>query len=368
MESVNQVTIGTDADVVLKGQELFVKFPEIENCSQEKIIELAKSCNLTTNEWVVMEKVHGANFSFIYDGEKLYLAKRTAILTDKENKHGFFNHNPVVKKYQGAMVKLWQVLKGKMPDLKILRVYGEIYGGYYPTVKVIRGAQLVQKHVHYNPDNDFYAFDIHYTTNDGKHRWMNYSKAMEFLEQCGFFWAKPLFIGTFDQALKYEKEFQSKIPEWLNSGGHVNESELPKLPVNTAEGVVIKPVVPVFFPDGQRLILKNKIPFFDERTAPAKLMTDDEASAEAKELAEIFESYACENRLDNTISKVGPSDRKAINGLFIHDTYEAFMKEHKDAFLDLDPYHQEYVKVRAKKACSLLVLKRMSAPQNPDYL
>ena len=72
---------------------------------------------------------------------------------------------------------------------------------------------------------------------------------IDLAEQFDLLYAKPLFSGSFKDALEYQNDFQTTIPGILG---------LPEIEDNIAEGVVIKPENAMFFHDGSRLILKNK--------------------------------------------------------------------------------------------------------------
>jgi hypothetical protein len=60
----------------------FKKYNSIENSYREKFLEKIKSIVPPTEKWVVTEKIHGSNFSFIYDVENLTCAKRTGLINE----------------------------------------------------------------------------------------------------------------------------------------------------------------------------------------------------------------------------------------------------------------------------------------------
>jgi len=69
--------------------------------------------------------------------------------------------------------------------------------------------------------------------------YLNYDISLELFRTVHLFCAEPLFIGTYDAAMEYPLGFDSTIPERLG---------LPPLPPgsNKAEGVVIKPLTPLW--------------------------------------------------------------------------------------------------------------------------
>ena len=58
-------------------------------------------------KWVVTEKVHGANFSFIYENGVLKFAKRKDYLSWKDN---FFGFQLVVNQIEDQVIKLFEDL------------------------------------------------------------------------------------------------------------------------------------------------------------------------------------------------------------------------------------------------------------------
>lgn len=64
-----------------------------------------------------------------------------------------------------------------------------------------------------------------------------------------FFYAKPLFIGTLQEVLKFPNTFETTLPKLF---GHPSNQK------NIAEGLVLKPIKNVCLSCGKRLILKNK--------------------------------------------------------------------------------------------------------------
>jgi hypothetical protein len=66
------------------------------------------------SRWVVLEKVHGANFCFIVNATEVATARRTAVLTPHER---FYNWHSVLAKYQAALNDLYQRVRA-LPGLR----------------------------------------------------------------------------------------------------------------------------------------------------------------------------------------------------------------------------------------------------------
>jgi len=81
-------------------------------------------------QWVVTEKIHGANFSFHVDGDEVKVARRRAFLVKNEN---FFAHLDAkfMKDLPEKMKTVYQHVLKQYPDKEITQVtvWGEIFGG-----------------------------------------------------------------------------------------------------------------------------------------------------------------------------------------------------------------------------------------------
>jgi hypothetical protein len=73
----------------------FKKYNSIENSYQEDFITNIKRQGFSDLEYVVQEKIHGANLSFMTDGQSIISAKRTGIILEGEQ---FFNSKLVQEK------------------------------------------------------------------------------------------------------------------------------------------------------------------------------------------------------------------------------------------------------------------------------
>ena len=112
----------------------FSKYSKIKNSYQKEFIQKVEDIGRADQQYVVEEKVHGANLSLWITMSDLRAAKRTAFLTSDEK---FFNYQNVVAKYQEHAKKLFILSQGWAKDqnigtINLVVVYGEIFGGYYP--------------------------------------------------------------------------------------------------------------------------------------------------------------------------------------------------------------------------------------------
>ena len=333
---------------------VFKKYSSIENSFNKEYMERVMAEMPADLEYVVQEKVHGANTSFLCDGTEVRFAKRTSMLGDQED---FYEYNELLEAYRGRVLSLYSRVKAKYPKVTHISIFGEMFGGRYPhdDVKVSHRLSLIQKGVCYTPEHEFYGFDI-YLAEDEQSRYLPVDEVNELFEAEGFFYARTLFKGTLAECLKYPNAFDSKIAQWLG---------LPPIEDNICEGVVIRPVVPMYLRNGSRVLIKNKNERFAEKKSVKtrnKLFAEPVPYSEAlKALLLEVETYVTENRLANVVSHIGevhlPKDFGKLMGMFSKDVLDDFLKEHGSAYTALDKYEQKMLNKELNKLCTTLVKK-----------
>lgn len=334
-------------------------FTESMYVSYEKIPESINKLNLTESDyrllkktdWVVTEKIHGANFGIVTDGSEVRFAKRKEFLQPDED---FFDYQSLSNQLAAQVKEIFNIVQSQKNQLFRLSVYGELFGGEYPhpDVPAIAHLQAVQTGIYYSPKIEFCAFDIAVEEKyeSPLRTYLNYDHALKVLQQVGMMGAEPLLIGKYEDALAYPIEFESRIPSLLG---------LPPLPLrNLAEGIVIKPVQSIYVETAKgrfRPILKKKIPEFaeDSRFHQATKWTSQRFSALTQEMS-IEEELSQEMlvlvtkpRLSNVISKVGrvaegDEERKQqLVQLLINDVLETFNEEWESLFKALSSESQQ---------------------------
>jgi len=330
----------------------FKKYSSIENSFSREFMEHVVAEMPQDLEYVVQEKVHGANTSFLCDGETLRFAKRTSVLEEGEQ---FYDYPELLERYRDRVLKLFGGIKAKYPEVTHISVFGEMFGGLYPHdgVKARQKVGLIQRGVCYTPDHEFYGFDIYLFTEEGG-RFLPVDEVNELFETYSFFYAKTLFRGTLTECLKQPNAFQSKIAEWLG---------LPAIEDNICEGIVIRPVTPMYLRNGSRVLIKSKNERFAERKSAkrrTKLFVEPVPySEELKALIVEGETYVTENRLANVVSHIGevhfPKDFGKVMGLFSKDVLEDFLKEHGNLYAALEKSKQKLLNKELNKFCTALV-------------
>jgi len=219
-----------------------------EYISYEKIPEHINQWNLTKSDyrnfkktdWVVTEKIHGANFGIVTDGLEVRFAKRKEFLDSEED---FFGYHLLRDKLVLQAEEIFNILQVEKNNLQKIFIYGELFGGEYPHPEVnpVSGVQAIQTGVYYSPDIKYCGFDIAVIENGNYDEkvYLDYSIALQLFEKVRIMAAKPLFIGKYEDATAYNIEFESTIPAILN---------LPQLQENNkAEGIIIKPDKTFYF-------------------------------------------------------------------------------------------------------------------------
>jgi Rnl2 family RNA ligase len=334
----------------------FKKYPSIENSYRTKTIHYIEEYGYNSNniEWVVLNKVHGANFSITMESHDSYLfGKRTSFLND--NDHNFCNYknvfdNRMLNKLSAAYEYLLMstgLTKGTVTFC------GEIAGGDYPhpDVKKDVNAIKVQKGVYYAPFNFFYLFDI--LIDD---KFISHNLVEKIGLMFGFVYAEPLMKGTFAECLEYKNDIKDPIHKIFNlpeitEGSCYKDTD--KIIGTITEGLVIKPNQSLFFGNGSRVILKNKNEYFSESTKKKKTPRKPfEWSVEGAKIYSILSTYITENRLKNVLSHghvIGQKDFGKLMGLMSKDTWNDFIKDHKDSFKCLEGKEQKRIKKSMNK-------------------
>jgi Rnl2 family RNA ligase len=321
----------------------FKKYPSIENTYREKTIKEIKKFGFDLGVWVVTNKVHGANFSFWCDGENVLCAKRNGFLKPDDNFYGF---QEIASDYKDRVIKATLDIQSSLNDKVIVVFYGEIFGGSYPHPDVSSKVQgtKVQKGVYYCPMNDFYLFDI---TFNG--RFMTFNAVEKIGKKYGFIYAESLFMGSFEDCLNFDPVFEDPLYKVYG---------FPKIENNMSEGIVLKPVIPAYFPNGSRCILKNKNPSFNEKTRKKKKV-HKEIPVHLKEKIENISMYVTENRLKNVLShseKIGQKEFGKLMKFFVCDIIEDYEKDNGSIYNGIEDKKEKKVINKAlNKMCSDLI-------------
>lgn len=230
----------------------------------------SKQLSSATNIWVVTEKVHGSNFSFVCSPPTghgaqptVRCAKREEFLNENsdEDNASFFGFRKVKNRYQAAAEQAYTTIVKRFtcngitaaPSGEVVRltIYGELFGGTFPGLPSPPDViSAVQEGVYYHPDLDFMAFGAAVTLRppvdqpDAKQAdkpvtsvELDFLPAMEMLKSCGFFTAEALHLGSFNDCCNFDINFTTTIPGRLG----VDREAMKKIAAtNLAEGIVCR--------------------------------------------------------------------------------------------------------------------------------
>ncbi|MEM7040749.1 MAG: RNA ligase family protein, partial [Bacteroidota bacterium] len=177
-------------------------------------------------DFVVTEKIHGANFCIHRGPQGIHFAKRKALLTPEDD---FFGYGHLREQLKATIKRL----HAELAEYPAIAVYGELFGGAYPHRDVEADPRFtaVQSGVWYCPDLRFCAFDIAVTTSKGLRHYLPFDRFTERCESVRLLYTPALFRGRLGPALAFSHEFPTTLPKLFG---------LPPLPDNYAEGVVVK--------------------------------------------------------------------------------------------------------------------------------
>ena len=275
----------------------FKKYTSTENSYRDKYIAILREYGFDNVPWVAHEKIDGANFSFITDGKTVAVASRNQLVDG-----GFYHCQQVIDKYTEKVQYLKNI---HFADAKQIQIYGELFG------------KGIQNKIFYTDEKDFMAFEIQV---DGVV--VNADIAAGLLTIVGI--PTPPSFGVFesmDAALEIPCVFISRVFDEIFTGESVCQYELGE---NDAEGLVLKPVAPVYLNCGGRVILKNKNPKFREKKKKKK------TPSAPNPWIDIADQYVTENRLDAILSKEGELTNKdfgKIIRLMCNDVIDDMIKD-----------------------------------------
>jgi Rnl2 family RNA ligase len=301
--------------------KIFREYSSINNYTNSKFINEIKE--LPQAEWVVMEKVHGANFSFITDGQNVRIASRSIVLSIP---NFFFTSTAIAEKYNSDVLEIYRRIQtGRIgmdslldpTDKLYIQIFGEIFGGNYPGCT--RKYKPVQKGVNYAPEHDFLVFDIRVDIKSKSEIsfYLSQTEIDHYLDGLSNLRGLPVLFrsNNFDEILNLNPKFITTIPKLYG---------LKDLTDNYAEGYVCK-TNDRHDANKTRPIIKIKYEYFSEVT---KNVTDSENVTDPKNYFDRILPYCTQNRFNNIISKHGAS--KVISSLighFVTDMLDDFQKE-----------------------------------------
>lgn len=295
----------------------FKSYTDIENTTNKKKYDELCKYGYDTKEWIALEKVHGSNFSFLCDGRVVNVAKRSSIIPVDEI---FYKSDELQKIYEKDIMTIFKKISSDNPDVSMIQIFGEVFGGNYKDIISKSRSKAVQKGVYYNPEIDFIVFDIRIDSYnpDEIGYYLSHNEVMKYcnINEVNLIVLTPLHKGNLETMLKLNPVFESTIHKLYN---------LPQIPNNYAEGYVLK-VNERHTLKYDRPILKHKNMAFGEVKQDLSVSNVNTADIMTKHFTNLL-NYICENRFDNLISKEGAdSNYEKLVNLFAIDCVKDYIK------------------------------------------
>ena len=211
---------------------------KIPTADANQVQEIRRAIGRQAIEFIVLEKVHGSNFGFATDGQRIdYYSRHGPLPKDKP----FVRRIPAqgaMQQYHAAVLETYHILS--LEGARYVRcvvVYGEYCGGWYPAEGLPchgNGAGAghpvqsgVGRTVAYSPWHHVYASEV---SVDGTY--LDFDYAMNTLRRAGFplMVGKCIIRGSFETCLGFDVDtFCTKIADVLGLSCHAASSlQLPR--------------------------------------------------------------------------------------------------------------------------------------------
>ena len=198
------------------------------------------------DDWVVTEKIHGANFGIYYRDGELKVASRNQFVDG-----GFFNNKAWVDAHEGELQTLFEtVADERYVGRGEIVAFGELFG---------RG---INKGVEYPDGRHFMLFDVLVIEEFGLRYFLNWHNVEHYADVAELKTVPVLARGTLSECMNFDSEFKSVAGEIIDPTFTSGDD-------NLAEGVVIRPVH-TFYVGHDRAMLKVKIDKFKETISAPK--------------------------------------------------------------------------------------------------
>lgn len=251
-------------------------YRHISNLYKNKDILMFKQC-------YAMEKIHGTSAHVSYNAETDELR-----FFSGGSKHqqflNIFDQDDLLEKFRQN--------SEEHPGTKKITIYGEAYAGNMQGMRDTYGNEL-----------KFIAFEVMVSDEMcmNKERWFSVPQADSFVQKMGLEFVDYKLIDTTEEAIN--AEMMADSVQAVRNG--VGEGKM-------REGVVLRPLVEIIFPNGGRIICKHKRPEFSERAHTPKF--SDPAQLKVLEDAkQIAEEWVNAVRLQHVLDAIGLPDPQIEN-------------------------------------------------------
>ena len=314
---------------------MFRKYFKIEGAWRDKEIQwwLEKHPELANETYVLQEKIHGANVSWVFGPDGSFsIGKRGSIIRDES----FYNHKLMYELYGDVIILFRDYACDNNCSMNI---YGEWFG------------EGIQKGVDYGPGKQLRFFDV--IVNDVLLAPFEVDDLFSLLN------IEDMMVPVLGQVDSLRKALDFPIENVV--------TEIYPEGKSTIEGIVIKPYYNTFFesndPDGvstklgSTFYLKKKNIEFKEKQAQKRKINVNQPP-HVERIKNNFLDYITENRLNNVFSKHGEIQSDKDIGKYIKlmmdDAKEEFTKDYSIDIMDCSDKELKYVYNASKEIVSML--------------
>ena len=273
----------------------FIKYPKLTGSHRKEDVERIEKYFSETgldDDWVALEKIHGANFAIYFDLSvgmpSMRVASRNQFVDDNFYSSGQLISNLVESSVFDRL--LYRLTRNSIKGDWIV-LYGELFG------------QGINKGVVYPAGRHFIPFDLRYLHADESREFFSHEAFNQHME--GLFTTPTVYgEGTLRECLQID-------PDTLQSQAGVSVSKtFVNPPDNHPEGIVIRPRK-ICYMDGDFVAIKHKLPKFREvKRNRTRSKGKQNWTLEQYQDPNIMD-YVTEARLDNVRSHLG--DQKSVH-------------------------------------------------------
>ena len=337
----------------------FIKFPKTYETVSSHNIDHSK---IDSKEWMVTEKIHGANVSIYVNKSEIKLAKRTGFLEESEV---FFGFSYLKNKLENPAFNIFKKLSNDYETLDYVIIYGELCGGWYPEspgewlgakasgritpdgkIVVPQKIRGIQEGVYYSNSIGMIVFDIIVVLDDKTQIPINYDYIIQLCQDERLDVNIPLARGSYNDMIHYDINFDSLIPKVFGKEMAIN---------NTCEGIVIRPVD---YSDIGFCSVKIKNKYFAEICDKSPFTKNDEEQA----LIFILSSMVNYNRLYNVVSEIGIDVNEENREEIVKELIDDIITEYHCKYDIPWTNYEEKIKY-LNDMCNNLLLENMSQVQ-----
>lgn len=334
----------------------FIKYPSIKRLT-ERAINNVKEMPFELPQFMVTEKLHGANMGIYSNGEEFMIASREGFVREGIK---FYNGRAVADRYKDGIM---EHAKHSVKSAREIGIVGDVVSIYFG--ELFGGS--IHKGTPYSQDQDFVLFDFFMTFENSEENLKalrlfgvkdfivyeeqgviacrSYDKpsSLKYISEfIGCRHIEILFIGSFEDALKIENNFKSKYvcPEKVKESGVAAHGQDAVDYLCITEGVIIEPVNPMNH-FGDMLKYKSKNSKFEEKYNTGykeKISAVEKAlnnlTDEERDTLTDMDQYITNPRYDAVVSKIGEVTIKDFSKVL-----KAFVE---DVLADIKEDYQEY--------------------------